>query len=131
MANGELQEMSKAEVIDRFQAFKNSVRSRFSRAEEAAGELQRKMVVGGVALLAGRYVANAQAQGTETLSLFGLSFEQTMALGLSAAEMLTDDRDLKRVVGGAADAFIAVAAYQAGQELSGREAADTGTGPTR
>ncbi len=132
MASGELAEMSKSEVVDRFQQFKAAVRARANRAEQAAGELQRKMVVGGVALMAGRYTAQAQAQGTETLSLFGLSFEQTMAVTLSAAEMFIDDTDTKRIVGGAADAFIAVAAYQAGQEMSGRDVgADTGAGATR
>lgn len=128
MAN-DLAELNKNDLIDRFNSFKASTRARLGRAEEAAGELQQKMITGGVALLAGRYTASAAAQGNETLSLFGLSFEQTMAVGLTAAEFFTDDRDMKRVIGGAANAFIAVAAYQAGQEMSGREASAAGTNP--
>ncbi len=115
----ELSELSKSEVVDRFNQFRATVRSKVSRAEEAAGEVQRKLVVGGVALLGGKYTADAQAQGVETFSVFGLSFEQTSALALTVAEFMTDDRDLKRLLGGGADAMIAVAAYQAGQDMQG------------
>ena len=118
----ELSELSKSEVVDRFNQFRATVRSKVSRAEEAAGEVQRKLVVGGVALLAGKYTADAQAQGVETFSVFGLSFEQTSALALTIAEFMTDDRDLKRLLGGGADAMIAVAAYQAGQDMQGSTA---------
>jgi len=118
----ELSELSKSEVVDRFNQFRATVRSKVSRAEEAAGEVQRKLVVGGVALLAGKYTADAQAQGVETFSVFGLSFEQTSALALTVAEFMTDDRDLKRLLGGGADAMIAVAAYQAGQDMQGSTA---------
>ena len=118
----DVSELSKSEVIDRFNSFRAGVRTRMARAEEAAGELQRKMVVAGTAVLAGKYVASAQAQGTETLSVMGLSFEQTMAVGLTVAELLTEDKDLRRVIGGAADAFIAVSGYQLGQEMQGAAA---------
>ena len=126
----ELSELSKSEVVDRFNQFRATVRSKVSRAEEAAGEVQRKLVVGGVALLAGKYTADAQAQGVETFSVFGLSFEQTSALALTLAEFMTDDRDLKRLLGGGADAMIAVAAYQAGQDMQGSTATPRAVTPT-
>lgn len=126
MAN-ELQELNKADILDRFASYKRSVHNQISKANEAAGELQRKLVIAGTSALAGKYVADAAATNAETFSVFGLTFEQTMALGASAAEFLIEDRDTKRLVGGIADAFVSISCYQLGQEMQSRSAANAGT----